>query len=256
TAIKARLHRGDRRACDCCNFIELHFFLKAQNQDFAIDRGNFLQRELHAFPSFRVENLFQGRFGFFVLDIKSGRAVFRAAERFEAMRFLAAMPIEHEVAGDGEKPGLKFPAAIVLVAALENTQPGFLKKVFGAFLAAREVNKVTEQPELILLDEAVEEVGIAALEGAGERLSVVEHEGGEAYRAGPRYQSRSGWSCFGWEGEEAHVVRIRVRGRERRKSPNRYDPASSGRPFQEFRRKTLKTVNLSSDDLLGLTVNL
>jgi hypothetical protein len=131
----------------------------------------------------------------------------RAGERFNALRFLAAMPVEHQIAGDGEEPGFKFPPAVVLMAALENPQPGFLKKVFGALLVAGEVDQVAEQAELVLLDETVEEIGIAASERAGERLGVVEHEGGEAYRAGPGRSSGARRVRIQDREEEAHVSR-------------------------------------------------
>ena len=46
------------------------------------------------------------------------------------------------------------------------------------------MQQVTEQAKLILLDELVEQFRIAALQTARERLGIITHEGGEAYRGG------------------------------------------------------------------------
>jgi hypothetical protein len=90
------------------------------------------------------------------------------------------------------------------MAAFENAQPSLLEKVFGALTVSGEVNQVAEKTELILLDEAVEEIGIAAPEGTSQRLGVIEHEGGEAYRGGPGRGSGRRPYDQGRE-EEAHL---------------------------------------------------
>src|SRR6266581_7068248 len=93
--------------------------------------------------------------------------LFGIGQRIEALRFPGALPINDQVAGDGEKPGLEFGFAVVLMAALEDTDPCFLEKIFGAVLVSRDIEKITEQAVLILFNQAVEQVAIAALETAG-----------------------------------------------------------------------------------------
>ena len=66
------------------------------------------------------------------------------------------------------------------MSAFEDAQPGLLEKIFGTFAAGRQIEQVAEQTELVLLDEPVEEAGIAHLERARDGLGVIEHEGGEA----------------------------------------------------------------------------
>src|SRR5262249_28332720 len=58
-----------------------------------------------------------------------------------------------------------------------------LKEILRAFLAAGQVQQIAEQPELVLLNQPIQQIGIAPLERAGQRLGVIEHEGREAYRA-------------------------------------------------------------------------
>jgi hypothetical protein len=65
------------------------------------------------------------------------------------------------------------------MAALEHADPGFLEEVFGALAAGGKVEQISEQSVLILLDEMIEEVGVAALEPLGEGLGIVGHLGGE-----------------------------------------------------------------------------
>src|SRR5437867_8715881 len=54
----------------------------------------------------------------------------------------------------------------VLMAAFEDANPCFLKEIFGACLVSGDVDEVAEQPVLILLDQAVEKIGVAALQAA------------------------------------------------------------------------------------------
>jgi hypothetical protein len=130
-----------------------------------------------------MQNLLERRFAVLVFHVE-GSVFFRASKRVNALRLFAAVPIENQVAGDGEKPGFKFPFAVVLVAAFEYAEPGFLKKVFGVFAVGGEMQQVTEQAKLILLDELVEQFRIAALQTARQGFCIVTHEGGEAYRGG------------------------------------------------------------------------
>src|SRR5690348_17062754 len=67
--------------------------------------------------------------------------------------------------------------------AFQHAQPRFLKKIFGALPVCGQVQQIAEQPELVLLDQPVEQIGVALFERACQGLGVVEHEGGEAYRA-------------------------------------------------------------------------
>src|SRR6266699_2699046 len=55
----------------------------------------------------------------------------------------------------------------------------FLEKIFGAVLVSRDIEKITEQAVLILFNQAVEQVGIAALETAGDGLGFIAHQCGE-----------------------------------------------------------------------------
>jgi len=82
--------------------------------------------------------LFQRRLAVFVFHVERG-VFFGSRQRVDALRFFAAMPIENKITGDGEKPGFKFPFAIVLVAAFEYAEPGFLEKVFGALAVGGQV---------------------------------------------------------------------------------------------------------------------
>ena len=46
--------------------------------------------------------------------------------------------------------------AVVLVAAFEDANPGFLEKIFGQRRIAAEVDEIAQQAVLVLLDEAIE----------------------------------------------------------------------------------------------------
>ena len=59
------------------------------------------------------------------------------------------------------------------------------KKIFGERGVAREKEEIAIEALLVLLDEAIEEVRIAAAEAGGKGLTFVSHEPGEEYR-GPR----------------------------------------------------------------------
>jgi hypothetical protein len=77
---------------------------------------------------------------------------------------------------DGEEPGFKFGFAVVLVAALEDADPGFLEKVLGALLASGDVDQVTEEAVLIQLNEVIEQIRVALLQAAGDGLGFIGHQ--------------------------------------------------------------------------------
>jgi len=144
---------------------------------------------LNVRPLFRLQNVLQRRLAAFVFHVEFG-ALLRPDERVDALRFFAAMPIEHQIPSDGEKPGFKFPLAVVLMAAFEYPKPRFLKKIFGPFAIGGEMQQVTEQAKLILLDKLVKQFRIAALQTARKCFCIITHEGGKAYRGG--YPRRAG----------------------------------------------------------------
>jgi hypothetical protein len=58
--------------------------------------------------------------------------------------------------------------AVVLAAALQHPQPGFLEKVFGGFTAAGQVNQIAQQTMLILFDQPIQQVGIVTPKSASD----------------------------------------------------------------------------------------
>src|SRR6476619_2761074 len=85
----------------------------------------------------------------------------------ETLRFFLTLPVDHQVTRNGEEPGLELGLAVVLVAALQDAYPCFLEKILGALAIASDVKQIAEQPVLILLDQAVEQLGIAASQPKG-----------------------------------------------------------------------------------------
>jgi hypothetical protein len=110
---------------------------------------------------------------------------FRVGEFVQAAEFLAARNVDDQVAGDGKEPRFKFGFGVVLVAALKDANPSLLEKVFGKRRVAGEEEKITIEALLVLLNDAIEKVRIAAAEASGKGLAFVSHEPGEKYR-GPR----------------------------------------------------------------------
>ncbi len=104
----------------------------------------------------------------FFSSFTSKESLVRIAERFKALRFLAPVPVEHQIASNGEEPSFEFPFAVVLRAAFEYAHPGFLEKIFGAFAASGQVQQIAEQPELVLLDKKVEQLRVALLQAASD----------------------------------------------------------------------------------------
>ena len=129
--------------------------------------GICAQRGLHAFFALLAQHLVQGRRLVFVGELER-MLLLGIGQRVQALRFFRALPVDHQMAGDGEEPGFKFGFAVVLVAALEDADPGFLEKVFGALFVSGDVDEVAEQAVLILLDQAVEQIRVALLQAAGD----------------------------------------------------------------------------------------
>lgn len=65
------------------------------------------------------------------------------------------------------------------MAALEDAYPGLLEKILGQLAIAGQVQQVAEEAVLVLLDEAVEHIRIAALQAEREGLRVVVNHRGE-----------------------------------------------------------------------------
>lgn len=181
-AIETRLDGGDWCGGDDGDFVELHLLLKSENEDFTIHGANFPQRLLDDGALLGLQEGFERRLAAVVWNVEVLWLAIATTteERVNALRFLAAVPVEDQIAGDGKKPSFKFPSAVVLVAAFENAEPGFLEEIFSAFAVGGEVDQITEQAELVLLDEEIEEFGIAAFEALGQGFGVVEHEGRKA----------------------------------------------------------------------------
>ena len=152
--------------------------MKAQKQDFAVIGRDFQERELHGLLVLARNQHLQWRKGVLVGGLE-GLVAFRIAKIFEAGNFFAARNVDDQIARNGEKPRFELGFGVVLVASLEDANPRFLEKVFGDGGVAREEEKVTVEAMLVLLNEAIKEVGIAAAKSIGEGLGVVRHETGE-----------------------------------------------------------------------------
>ena len=135
--------------------------METEQQHFAIVRGDFQERELNGLLVFARNQKLQGGGGAFVGWLE-GLIGFGIAKLVQAGEFLATRGVDDQVAGDGEEPGFKFGIGIVLMAALKDANPGFLEEVFGERRIAGEEEQITIEALLVLLDEAIEKVGIAA----------------------------------------------------------------------------------------------
>jgi hypothetical protein len=176
--IETRLHSGKGRGQHASNFFEAEILLKTENENFAIDRGNAIERGVHAGFFFGGQDQMQWRRLILCGELHRG-TLFGVGQRVEALHFFGALPVDHQVARDAEKPSFKFVFAVVLMAAFEDANPRFLEKIFGALAAGGQIEQIAEQPVLVLLDQLIEEIGVAALEPLGEGLVVVGHLGGE-----------------------------------------------------------------------------
>src|SRR5712664_3978187 len=164
-AVKPRLHGGKRNAEYSRHLVDLQLFLEAEDEHLAINCGDFLQRCLDGFFLLLAEDLVQWRGVGFVHELQR-MLLFGIRQRVQTLRLLSSLPINDQVACDGEEPGFKLRLAVVLVATLEDADPRLLEKVFGPLSASRDVDEIAEQAVLILLDQAVEQVGVALLQSA------------------------------------------------------------------------------------------
>jgi len=111
--------------------------------------------------------------GVFVSVVISISAAMQQA--IEAGGLFTAHVVDGQVASHGEEPGAESVFVVELVAAFEHTNPGFLEEVFGEFAVSGQRNKVAEKAMLILLDEAVEQVGISTSQSAGDLRALLRH---------------------------------------------------------------------------------
>src|SRR5437667_7127040 len=65
------------------------------------------------------------------------------------------------------------------MAAFQHPYPGFLEEVLGQFTISRKINQMPEQPVVILLNQAVEQVGIPATQAASDLGVLMLHPGHE-----------------------------------------------------------------------------
>jgi len=155
--------------------------MEAQEKHLAIVRGNLQERKLDGLLVFPRDEKLQRRSGAIVGRLE-GLAGFWVCQLFETGEFLAAGDVDDQMARNGEEPGFEFGFRVVLAAALEHANPGFLEEVFGESWIAGEEKQVTIEALLILLDEAIEKVRIAAAKAISQGLAFVSHEAGEEYR--------------------------------------------------------------------------
>jgi hypothetical protein len=80
--------------------------------------------------------------------------------------------VDGEIAGDGEEPGLEAGMAIVGTAALEDAQPCFLYQVIDGVAAPEQVDEVTDQAELILDHQFVQQGYVSLTKTACNSLSI------------------------------------------------------------------------------------
>jgi hypothetical protein len=71
-----------------------------------------------------------------------------------------AREVDHQVARDGEQPGIEARLAVVLRAAQQHPHPGLLEEVFGDLALAGQEQQVAQQAVLIELDQLVEQFGV------------------------------------------------------------------------------------------------
>src|SRR5260370_33935685 len=92
--------------------------------------------------------------------------------------------------------------AVVLMAAFQHANPGFLEEVLGQFTISRQINQIPEQPVLILLDETVQQVRIAPAETASNCAGIGFHRVREAISYGvhaTRIYGRGDKKDAGWK---------------------------------------------------------
>ncbi len=139
--------------------------MEAQCQYFAIAR---LQGQHHGGKLrciLAVLEVVQGRGAVFG-DLE-GPLVFAAFAHFvKASHDALAGKVDHQVARDGENPGIEAGLAVVLRAAPQDANPDFLKEVFGHFALAGEEHQIAHQAVLVGFDELIEQLRVLALQPA------------------------------------------------------------------------------------------
>ena len=158
--------------------VPLKIFLEPQNQHFAVNRGNLPERSMHIFFPLMRQHLIERRRPMWIGELQ-GVVLLRINERVQALRFFRALPVDHQVPGDGEKPRFKFRFSVVLMAALEHPDPSLLKKVLRPRFVSGNVHEVAEKSVLILFDQPVEQVGIAPLQAARDGFCFIAHQRGK-----------------------------------------------------------------------------
>ena len=92
------------------------------------------------------------------------RAVFRILHLVQAAGIAFAQVVDGNVVPDRHEPGDEAVAPVVEMPLFQHAQPDLLKQVFSDRAIAGEVQQITQQPVLILLDQRIEQIRIAAPE--------------------------------------------------------------------------------------------
>lgn len=100
----------------------------------------------------------------------------------EAFGAQAAEMVDGQIAGDGEKPGVKISPRIKAADLRGDAQPGLLEKVFGFRWLADQAEQVAIQPMLITLDQDGERVQVPAAKPG--HVGVETHSHLHRHRAG------------------------------------------------------------------------
>src|SRR5215467_10675564 len=103
--------------------------------------------------------------------------LFVVHEPIETDRSFSSQVVNGQITRDRVEPGREFVFAVVLTSALENTNPRFLEEILGKVTISCETYQVPEQAMLILLDQMVQQVGIAPAKTVsyGARLGLHTH---------------------------------------------------------------------------------
>src|SRR6267378_1571626 len=163
-AIQSRFHRAQWRPCDGSNFPQSQPILKPQHDYLTVLRRNADQCHTDAFGLLVLRNQFprqRARISRF-----EPRTLFVLRQPIHADRIFLPPIVDRQISRDRIKPCAEFMASIVLMAALQHANPGFLEKVLCQLTISRQVNQITKQPMLILLDETVQQVRIAPAKAA------------------------------------------------------------------------------------------
>ena len=97
-------------------------------------------------------------------DLERPLVVAAFAHLVEAGHGAFAGEIDDEVARDGEQPGVEAGLAVELRAAQQHADPGLLEEILRDLAVAGEEEQIAQQPVLKLFDQAIEQLGILALQ--------------------------------------------------------------------------------------------